>query len=199
MSRRKGKLCGTAEFFLPDILEFKEFGRLKGDKKGMWGKQREEDRRGGEEKKEGSGVLLRPNEEMIHWIAELICAVSLSFTVCCSGCGGFCPHHSLDPTSSSTCLGPAQLGFPQPFMAFFPLNCEADMHRTIINAWLQNFTEQLPISSSLIFYCPDNLVLASGMMCYSPPSTPPTHTHTHRIGSILVWHKSSPSFIDVYS
>ncbi|KAK5882132.1 hypothetical protein CesoFtcFv8_020749 [Champsocephalus esox] len=59
-----------------------------------------------------------------------------------------CPHCSLDPTSSSTCLGPAQLGSPQPCVASFPLHWEADMQRTIVNAWLQNFTDQCLSSSS---------------------------------------------------
>lgn len=47
--------------------------------KGFAWVQREEGRRGSKGKKEGSGGLLRPNEEMIHSNVELICGCQFLF------------------------------------------------------------------------------------------------------------------------
>lgn len=74
-------------------------------------------------------------------------------------------------------------------MASFPLHWEADMQRTIVNAWLQDFTDRSLISSSLALHCSVNLVLVSGVMCRDPPST----------SSILVQHTPSTSFKAVKS
>lgn len=113
--------------------------------------------------KRGDGGLLQPNEEMIHWNVELICGCQFLFHSMVFRVWGVCPHHSMDPTSSSACLGPAQLGSPQLFMASFPLNWEPDMQRTIVNAWLQNFR---PASHLLSRFptAPLTRFLASGMM-----------------------------------
>lgn len=149
MSRRRGKICDTAKIFFPDILVLKRVWMVGRGYKGLRGYRGRRIGEGSKGNKDGSGGLLRPNEEMIHWNVELICGCQFLFhSEVFMVVRGVCPHHSLDPTSSSTCLGPAQLGSPQPFMASFPLNWEADMQRTIVNAWLQNFTEQRLISSS---------------------------------------------------
>lgn len=74
-------------------------------------------------------------------------------------------------------------------MASFPLHWEADMQRTVVNAWLQDFTDRSLISSSLALHCSLNLVLLSGVMCRDPPGT----------SSILVQHTPSTSFKAVKS
>ena len=145
MSRRKGRETQHSWNSLsrhPGVLRARMVGR--GWKGFAWVQR--EDRRG--EKKVGSGGLLRPNEEMIHWNVELICGCQFLFHSVVLRVWSVCPHHSLDPTSSSTCLGPAQLGSARRCVASFPLHWEADMQRTIVNAWLQNFTHRRLIAPS---------------------------------------------------
>lgn len=130
---------------------------------------------------------------MKRWFSEkleLICGCQFLFHSVVFRVWGVFPHLSLDPTASSTCLGPAQLGSPSALHGLLstPLGSRhAEDCRKCLAARLH--TDRSLISSSLALHCSLNLVLLSGVMCRDPPGT----------SSILVQHTPSTSFKAVKS